>query len=113
MTDWSFQLPGILSVHELHVWRLNQQKALATAHVVTSDSSLEVFMLRAAAVGECLHAYGIHSFTLQPELSRQSDNQEGHLIVSAEDQTARLRTIGDSTCRVRCRTGCEDFTCCD
>ncbi|KAK2784205.1 hypothetical protein FQN51_004185 [Onygenales sp. PD_10] len=62
-------IPGILSIHELHAWRLNQNKAIASAHVVTSDSSLANFMARAQRIGECLHAYGIHSVTLQPELA--------------------------------------------
>lgn len=55
-------------MHELHVWRLDQHKTVATAHVVVSDPDLAAFMARAHTIGECLHAYGIHSTTLQPEL---------------------------------------------
>ncbi|KAI5862002.1 cation efflux protein [Durotheca rogersii] len=63
------KIPGIESVHELHIWRLDQKKAIATAHVVVSDAHMTDFMARARTVAECLHAYGIHSATLQPELS--------------------------------------------
>ena len=64
-------LPGVVSVHELHVWRLDQHKAVATAHVVVEDPAVTVaaFMEMARTIGECLHAYGIHSATLQPELA--------------------------------------------
>jgi zinc transporter 1 len=57
-----FQVSGALSIHELHVWRLSQHKALASAHVFTTDDSLANFMVRAKLINECLHAYGIHSF---------------------------------------------------
>lgn len=30
-------IPGVKSVHELHVWRLDQKKAIASAHVVVSE----------------------------------------------------------------------------
>ncbi|KAI1760767.1 cation efflux protein [Hypoxylon sp. FL1150] len=66
------KIPGIESVHELHIWRLDQKKAIATAHVVVSNNEMTDFMTRARTVGECLHAYGIHSATLQPELASPS-----------------------------------------
>ncbi|OAA65950.1 cation efflux family protein [Niveomyces insectorum RCEF 264] len=66
------KIPGIESVHELHIWRLDQKKAIASAHVVVSDQAVSSFMDKARTVSECLHAYGIHSATLQPELSYAS-----------------------------------------
>ncbi|OJD33670.1 cation diffusion facilitator family metal ion [Diplodia corticola] len=76
-------IPAVHSVHELHIWRLDQRKAIASAHVVLENvdadardgdgdrdgtASLAAFMRMAQTVAECLHAYGIHSATLQPEL---------------------------------------------
>ncbi|KAK3045002.1 hypothetical protein LTS18_014809, partial [Coniosporium uncinatum] len=61
-------LPNVAAVHELHVWRLNQTKTIASAHVSTRDDSLANFMVQAKQIGECLHAWGVHSYTLQPEL---------------------------------------------
>ena len=66
------KIDGIESVHELHIWRLDQQKAIASAHVVVSDQTVSSFMEKARTVSQCLHAYGIHSATLQPELSYAS-----------------------------------------
>ncbi|EAQ88008.1 hypothetical protein CHGG_04627 [Chaetomium globosum CBS 148.51] len=65
-------VPGVVSVHELHIWRLDQHKAIASAHVVVSGpgvgADLAGFAVQARIIRECLHAYGIHSVTLQPEL---------------------------------------------
>jgi zinc transporter 1 len=64
-------IPGILSVQKLNVWRLDQREAVASAHVVVSNSEVENFMKTTKIMNECLHAYGVHSVTLQPELQRQ------------------------------------------
>nr|CDP30746.1 Putative Inorganic ion transporter [Podospora anserina S mat+] len=56
-------IPGVLAVHELHVWRLNEEKSIASAHVVVSDPDMAKFMDRAKTISECLHAYGIHSIS--------------------------------------------------
>ncbi|CAG8227238.1 unnamed protein product [Penicillium nalgiovense] len=89
------KIKGVTSIHELHIWRLNQQKTLASVHVVVSDDSVENFMKTARVINECFHAYGIHSVTLQPELSEPDE-------VSHES----------SRCQVICGTVCEQLTCC-
>ncbi|QSS51341.1 metal ion resistance protein/transporter (Zrc1), cation efflux system protein czcD [Histoplasma capsulatum var. duboisii H88] len=110
-------IPGVISVHELHAWRLNQNKAIATAHVVTSDTSLAGFMARAQCIGECLHAYGIHSITLQPELA-SSPGTSASVTGSLEEDTAVARGVcmrrrrRGSTCKIVCKNGCEALTCC-
>ncbi|KAG6006174.1 hypothetical protein E4U21_007284 [Claviceps maximensis] len=58
---------GVQSVHELHIWRLNQQTSIATAHIVIDDRTITDFTETAMIIMECLHAYGVHSATLQPE----------------------------------------------
>ncbi|KAF7179305.1 hypothetical protein CNMCM7691_008238 [Aspergillus felis] len=60
-------IPGVESVHELHIWQLNQEKALASVHLAVSDELIADFMEKAKIINECFHAYGIHSTTLQPE----------------------------------------------
>ncbi|OKO95528.1 Cobalt uptake protein COT1 [Penicillium subrubescens] len=67
------KVPGVLAVHELHIWRLNQTKSLASAHVVLDGDIISDFDSLAKTIRECFHAYGIHSVTLQPEIhtSRQ------------------------------------------
>ncbi|RFU31609.1 hypothetical protein B7463_g4749, partial [Scytalidium lignicola] len=101
------KIPGVTSVHELHAWRLSQNKALASAHVITSDHSLENFMDKAQLINECLHAYGIHSATVQPELASltRKEAETGPLSL-------RQRPVKNSGCRINCGTLCEDLTCC-
>ncbi|CAI7650010.1 unnamed protein product [Penicillium bialowiezense] len=95
------KIKGVTSIHELHIWRLNQQKSLASVHVVVSDDSVEDFMKIARVINECFHAYGIHSITLQPELS---DGSVDASAVQDSDKPPR--------CQVICGTLCEQLTCC-
>lgn len=125
------ELPGVSSVHELHIWRLNQQKTIASAHVVTEDDSLEGFMERAKQIGECLHAYGVHSYTLQPEPKGyvvpvgQRDSRRGSADASVEaDGDVGEVTMGgvqmshmrqrSGYCVLKCEEGsCKELQCCD
>ncbi|KAF1813720.1 cation efflux protein [Eremomyces bilateralis CBS 781.70] len=120
-------LPGILSVHELHVWRLNETKTIASVHVVTNDDSLERFMERATEMGECFHAWGVHSWTMQPELARRSISETtGSTAVEAksteptvsgdepqEEVRQRQASSDESMCRVKCAETCGALQCCD
>ncbi|KAI1189983.1 cation efflux protein [Nemania serpens] len=128
------KIPGIESVHELHIWRLDQKKAIASAHVVVSNNEMADFMGQAKTVTECLHAYGIHSATLQPELaspavvhaehfsitgdgsSSRSEGATGNGVevgpVSAAASLRRRRTEG-SGCQIACGNICESLTCCN
>lgn len=112
------ELPGIASVHELHVWRLDQQKTIASVHVVTDRPSVAGFMEQAQQVGECLHAYGVHSFTVQPERTalrpggaRSRAEGVGTSSGHAHDAAAGAKGI---SCRIKCQEGvCEEPQCCD
>ena len=123
-------LPGVHSVHELHIWRLNQQKTIASAHLVTEDDSLEGFMAKAKEVGQCLHAYGVHSVTLQPEPKVLTSTQEKavagaetvHGVQKTMDGGAddvevsefRRRALPNGYCRLKCEEDtCKDLQCCD
>ena len=78
------ELPGILSCHHLHVWQLSDAKVVASLHVqVEFDFKGEGsarYMLLARQVRRCLHEYGIHSSTIQPEFCLDS----GHRHTSAQ-----------------------------
>lgn len=94
------QIPGVHSIHELHIWRLNQHKSLASVHVVVSDPSVISFLQTARTINECFHAYGIHSTTLQPEVV--SDAQVG------------MYHTGNPIlpCQIVCGDLCGVLTCC-
>lgn len=60
-------VPGVQSLHELHVWQLSESKIVASVHVwVSKDVE---FMKAAAAIRAVLHSHGVHSCTIQPEFS--------------------------------------------
>jgi len=82
------KLSGVSSIHEFHVWQLNNDKIIATLHV-SCPKDVD-FMTIAATIKHLLHSYNIHSATIQPEF------------------------IADATesCILSCETKCEVNMCC-
>lgn len=75
------QLPGVISCHHFHVWQLSDIKLVASLHIqvdceIKGEGS-ERYMSLARQVRRCLHAYGIHSSTIQPEFHPESDADDG------------------------------------
>jgi zinc transporter 1 len=115
-------IPGVKGVHELHVWRLDQKKTVASAHVVVSEESLGKFMEKAQVFSECLHAYGIHSATLQPELvvsDSEGEKCEGDRSGVATASGSGASSVAGSLrlraakCGLTCGTLCEPLMCCN
>ncbi|THC95894.1 hypothetical protein EYZ11_004625 [Aspergillus tanneri] len=116
------QIPGIRAIHELHIWRLNQKKSLASAHLVLEDDAEFDFNMLAITVNECFHAYGIHSVTLQPEVSPR---EKTCAQASAEDRMVKVSSHGledgakgqnhkyAGRCQLLCGKLCIDLACCE
>lgn len=73
-------LPGVIGSHHLHVWQLSDTKLVASIHIqvdteIKGEGS-ERYMRLARQVRKCLHAYGIHSSTIQPEFAPDSDVED-------------------------------------
>lgn len=92
-------IPGVISVHELHIWQLSESKIVASIHVLVRKSlkgcptpppetakaahalmtqngpemeiSEHVYMSVAADIRRVLHEFGIHSSTIQPEYAME------------------------------------------
>ncbi len=61
-------VPGVKGIHDLHVWSIDQQKRLLSAHVVTEDVSISCGAVIQEELNELLtHRYGIAHATLQLE----------------------------------------------
>lgn len=81
---------------------------------------MDDFMEQAQQVGECLHAYGVHSFTVQPEqITRKAESQNtsigatGHSSIHAHHAETAAGFKG-LTCRIKCQEGvCAEPQCCD
>ncbi|KAI4843304.1 cation efflux protein [Aureobasidium sp. EXF-8845] len=82
------KIPGVVSIHDLCVWQLSQEKSIASAHIVMSPMASQEILSRSsmeieepvqpeqpretqngrlARLGRCLHGFGIHRVTLQIE----------------------------------------------
>ncbi|KAF4469635.1 zinc cadmium resistance [Fusarium albosuccineum] len=115
------KIPGIESVHELHIWRLDQRKSIASAHIVVDGRTVKNFGDKAKIIMECLHAYGIHSATLQPEVlasppvimadSATPDSQAA-VIDTSPSALRRRQPRGQDACQLICGTLCDGMRCC-
>ncbi|GKU04476.1 unnamed protein product [Fusarium langsethiae] len=115
------KITGIESVHELHIWRLDQRKSIASAHIVVDDRTLEGFADKAKIIMECLHAYGVHSATLQPELVASSPvtisdsgPESPATLIDANHNvpTSQRPRRGEQDCQLTCGSLCDVLRCC-
>ena len=72
-------LPRVVEAHHLHVWQLSDTKLVASLHVkvdcdVKGAGSAD-YMKLAREIRACLHGYGIHSSTIQPEFLQTAQAQ--------------------------------------
>ncbi|KAL1582282.1 hypothetical protein WHR41_09164 [Cladosporium halotolerans] len=105
------QVDGVLAVHELRIWRLNQGKALASAHIGIANTELSHFMSLAETINECFHAYGVHSVTLQPEVipPNLTFASEGSAGPTETGAGLRERRVAADTCAIGCvAKSCEE-----
>ncbi|EWG45684.1 hypothetical protein FVEG_06383 [Fusarium verticillioides 7600] len=116
-------IPGIISVHELHIWRLDQRKFVASAHIAVDSRTVQGFADKAKIIMECLHAYGVHSATLQPEVLEASPvimpdsgpgSQDQATSIDANHSVCRTQRPrgSEQECQVICGSSCEGLRCC-
>lgn len=84
------------------------------------------FIEKARTVNECLHAYGIHSSTLQPETAAEDAAQAPHdadataLTTTASSGSVsegvgsalRRRRLDPAACQMICSNLCHNLMCC-
>jgi zinc transporter 1 len=125
ITEDITDLTGIVSCHHLHVWQLSDTKLIASLHVqVDFDFKGEGsarYMDLARQIRECLHQYGIHSSTIQPEfcLNASHDHSaQGSDESGAEDGGRKSKNPsvkgGPDACLLECPDSCGGGKqCCD
>lgn len=114
------QLPGIISCHHVHVWQLSDTKLVASLHVQVGfdfkDEGSATYMQLARAVRKCLHAYGIHSSTIQPEFcldpakdptTSRTVSRGGSLSRGGSVRSVGNEDVGE-TCLLECDDECGD-----
>lgn len=98
-------IPEIHGIHELHVWRLTDEKIIASAHL--SRTNLSDYMAVADKVKKFFHSIGIHSVTIQYEY----DDQTQTMITGRKNADDEKKIVGD--CLLRCEGDeCDGQTCC-
>ncbi|XP_014732419.1 PREDICTED: zinc transporter 10 isoform X2 [Sturnus vulgaris] len=78
LTDRLARVPGVSSLHEVHVWELAGGKNIATLHIkcqTPSDYQDASYKIR-----KIFHEAGVHSVTIQPEYA---DHKTLHLLCSS------------------------------
>ncbi|KAL9040234.1 MAG: hypothetical protein Q9214_004569, partial [Letrouitia sp. 1 TL-2023] len=129
-------LPGVISAHHLHVWQLSDTKKVASLHIQVGfdfkGEGSKRYMQLARAVRKCLHGYGIHSSTIQPEFclderhrhtsDEDSDDEDAGGVAGAGargskggsrgvSRAASLRSQPDA-CLLDCGDECGEGQCC-
>jgi solute carrier family 30 (zinc transporter), member 1 len=70
-------LDRVIEAHHLHVWQLSDTKLVASLHVKVDcevqGSGSQSYMHLAREIRRCLHGYGIHSSTIQPEFTTPAE----------------------------------------
>ncbi len=59
--------PGVVDVHDLHIWSLASKSPTMTAHIVAADEVADLHGLRQTIADQLKEAFDIHHLTLQME----------------------------------------------
>lgn len=108
------QLPGVVSCHHIHVWQLSDTKIVASMHLQVSfpinTHSGEKYMQLARRARKCLHGYGIHSATIQPEFCLDIKHQHNGEAPAFSFDGASDEQI--RPCLLECVDNCQAQGCC-
>ncbi|KAJ7990423.1 hypothetical protein DPEC_G00300150 [Dallia pectoralis] len=103
-------VPGVLAVHDLHVWRITESLLVASVHVHCHAG------LRAHRCGELmsgvtnvLHSVGVSCCTVQPEFLLASVDTTSHLDNRSRQGPPLAPYL---PCSLACRKGCAGKMCC-
>ena len=75
-------LPGVVEVHDLHIWGLSTTDTALTAHLVRNDGARDDALVRQASA-EVRERFGIGHATFQvesPEMARSCDLRPEHVV---------------------------------
>ncbi|ODQ81395.1 hypothetical protein BABINDRAFT_160735 [Babjeviella inositovora NRRL Y-12698] len=114
------RIDGIVSVHDFHLWMLNESKTIASLHVELESgnaySSPASFMDITKQIRTLLHEYGIHTATVQPEYNDALVQQVIGISSnpSRENSTSNLGVYGSTnqeSCFIDNAAGCDPRSC--
>ena len=124
------RVDGVLGVHDLHIWQLNESTNVASVHIMVncSQENAARYMHIADELRHAMHIWGIHSSTIQPEFVpgglHEAARLHGLTLHGQRDEQGRLITQDGTlvseeiaqhpACLLSCDMNqCGDSTCCD
>ncbi|KAG9247641.1 cation efflux protein [Calycina marina] len=109
-------LPGVISCHHVHIWQLSDTQIVASMHIQVefqiSEENGAKYMDLARAARKCLHAYDIHSATIQPEFSLRKDSDYEVQSLGLDGIAGQPKTRLDDDCLLECVDDCKAKGCC-
>ncbi|KAM9095462.1 calcium/manganese antiporter SLC30A10-like [Sarcophilus harrisii] len=72
-------VPGVSSIHEMHIWELGSRKNIATLHIKCQRS--KDYQDANLKMREIFHSAGIHNVTIQPEYVDQEESLDQDLML--------------------------------
>jgi len=105
-------IPGIVSCHDVHIWQLSDSQIIASMHIqvefpINDEGGSERYMEVAKQARECLHAYGIHSATIQPEFCLDKARAHAESGPRGLDGLSS-RKADDLSCLLECVNDCSN-----
>lgn len=113
-------LPGVVSCHHVHIWQLSDTKVVASMHIKVAfpitEAGGEKYMEVAKMARKCLHAYGIHSATIQPEFCLDTRHDHAEDIAMGLDGSTIIGAPkcapAENPCLLDCIDDCVGKGCC-
>lgn len=110
-------IPGVVSCHHVHIWQLSDSQIISSMHIqvafsISSQDGAERYMEVAKAVRKCLHAYGIHSATIQPEFCTDANHAHAEAGTLGFDGAATPGQTDADSCLLECVDDCVEQSCC-
>ncbi|GAA5936232.1 cation diffusion facilitator family transporter [Sporobolomyces koalae] len=105
-------VPGVINVHDLHVWSLSESKIVASVHIMVKGPDLVVV---SREIKRRFHRFGIHSSTIQPEIVASSGDIPSIARTASHISATAAAEIGleQEGCPVLCvDDSCRDASCC-
>ncbi|KAM8768158.1 uncharacterized protein AB9X84_020351 [Acanthopagrus schlegelii] len=114
LTQRIASIPGVQSVHDLHVWQLSESIIVATVHVhCHAGFPAHRCSDLMSAVTKVLRSVGVTRSTIQPEFAPDSESSAGSVgdaspVLHREDPTQGA----DLACSLACGKVCTGSMCC-
>ncbi|KAH6657296.1 cation efflux protein [Truncatella angustata] len=110
-------LDGVISCHHIHVWRLSDTRIVASMHVQVAFGAAQEggakYMTFMKQARKCLHAYGIHSATIQPEFCLDEACSHNGEPASVDGSSAtQCINAENEQCLLGCTDDCVAEGCC-